>query len=146
MSEYIHYLKFKENITSFTDEYAFLDWEYPCEFMYQGSKWYSVFECYHALAANSPKMTKKEKLELMGGILVRRFTDQDHKELLSTRNKWLCHTDNRHSPFWHNCNCFECMFDNENNYGLLLMEIRDWFILQDSHYKHKHKWKPKYFK
>lgn len=143
------FLKFEGIIDDFS-EYPEFEIDYPVSFNYFGTKWKSIREAYKNLCIEKycGIPTVKEKIHLMGNIIYCRFTQNEDKEkLLSTKNKWLEQKVRNHNNFWNSCCCAECLLeDKQNNYGRLLMEVRDRIIWEQRPYKiTKKRWNVRYF-
>ena len=144
------FLKFEGVISDFSEYVEFLP-EQVASFNYFGTKWNSVKEAYDALLIEkyNGNATDKEKIHLMGNILYNRFNqnESDKEKLLSTKKKWLELKVHDHDNFWNSCCCAECLLEGkQNNYGRLLMEVRDRIIWEQRPYKvTKKRWNVRYF-
>lgn len=121
--------KYNKKITSFDGEYAYLSPDYPTEFTYKGETYHSIREAYNAAA------TSDKDIRTMGEIILRRFdwaaNIEDRKKLASLEQAYITWNNKEHNNFWGNCCCFDCIDQNQNVYGRLLMEVRNWIISQD---------------
>lgn len=141
------FFKVKGYITEFVNEYSVFDERYPSNFTYFGERWESIEQAYNNMKEDS--FNESQKLNLMGNILYAFYKQNDVAAamLISTKDMWLEKKVKNHDNFWHNCTCAECFLDmGENNYGRLLMEIRDRLIWERKPYfKGKKNWVKKYF-
>lgn len=142
------FMKIEGQINHFVGEYAYLDPNYPAEFIYFGGKWKSIQDAYDNLTEEN--FDTHRKLKLMGNIIYQCYKQNDAMaaELLKTKKMWIQNIVKNHDNFWHNCACFDCFTeDGDNYYGRILMEVRDRFIWENNPTKHaaSKRWKAKYF-
>lgn len=130
MRNYKPKLKHKGIIDHLDGEYSFLAPEYKTKFIYNGETYTSVRSAFFKLS-KSP-----DDILTMGKILVARFDwkecSEDRNKLLSLKDMYIIYGNKDHHNFWGQCNCFNCIDQNQNVYGRLLMEVRNYLHYEDN--------------
>lgn len=129
MRNYKPKLQHKEMIKYLEGEYSFLAPEYEVEFVYNGETYKSVKDAFTKTSKSA------DDILTMGKILVARFDwkdcAEDRNKLLSLKDPYIIYGNKEHHNFWGACSCFNCFDQNQNVYGRLLMEVRNYLHHED---------------